>query len=677
MSTVEMRKLQLLLLKSDIEQVLTYLASTHKFQIITPASPSSYTLAAQGSQKNAEDEIIQDQIALRLEKSYQDLVSVGNFLGYKAPEILVEGTKIPEENLFLAIDAMSQRCDKLEVEIASAEKKSDELKDSLREAKAFAGMSVPFDDLNKFSFITIRVGKIESSKQNELAKALGDRALILPVGNDGTIVAVASKRGRFNLETELNSYGFIKKSFPTGFQGVPEEAISAMEKAMADAKDNVSVLHTTRDNYTKEYSSLWPAMISSVRIGRAIKQVEKSLEGTEWAYRLDGWMPLETLKKTVSGLESMLGNRLAIQVFNPEEPGGEGSVKKEDVPVLLRNGPITSAFRPMVLSYGTPLYGDIDPTPIVAVSFTLLFSIMFGDLGQGALILATGIAMLKAKRGFLLKYKKFAAAFMLAGTGSMFMGLLVGSCFGSDTLLVPLERLLTGLILGRPMDRFLGIMPSSSVKSMFTFFEFTLGIGVVINSIGIILNIVGNIKHGETYDGIMMKTGVAGLVFFWWALGMGLRVALGHHLGWYDIIGLGVPLLAMMIAEPLKNMIVKRKGGEGENQGLSEVLIGALVNVIETVSYYISNTLSFLRVAAFAVAHGVLSMSIFILGDMLRKGVPGGIVFDAIMIVIGNAIVLGLEGLIVTIQVIRLQYYEFFSKFFTRYGRIFKPLNLE
>jgi V/A-type H+-transporting ATPase subunit I len=101
-----------------------------------------------------------------------------------------------------------------------------------------------------------------------------------------------------------------------------------------------------------------------------------------------------------------------------------------------------------------------------------------------------------------------------------------------------------------------------------------------------------------------------------------------------------------------------------------------IVEMLESLTYYVSNSVSFLRVAAFAMAHGVLSVIVFELSDMVAQG-ASGVVFRVLIIVIGNLVIIVLEGLIVTIQVVRLQYYEFFSKFFTETGEAFTPFTLD
>jgi V/A-type H+-transporting ATPase subunit I len=159
---------------------------------------------------------------------------------------------------------------------------------------------------------------------------------------------------------------------------------------------------------------------------------------------------------------------------------------------------------------------------------------------------------------------------------------------------------------------------------------------------------------------------------------MVLRLILGGRLGMIDVVGLGLPLLALLFAEPLKAAVARVQGKEQEEAlSLPSALVGGAVELLESLVYFASNSLSFLRVGAFALAHGVLSFVIFTVGDLVRGSSATGVAFEILVYLIGNTVIIGLEGLIVTIQVIRLQYYEFFSKFFTRTGQAFRPISFE
>lgn len=673
MSRVRMRRVELMLLKSDIDAVLKYLGSQQCFQIIYPSEIEQHAYEKLTGIAELDKE---KAFASQLDSAKSKLDVIGAFLGVSAAPTIIENTHLPDEKMLSEIDILYDRCTDLKMRIEMQKAKTDQLAESLHEAKAFSSLSLPFNELEKFSYVSIQIGHIPKEKLDTLEKALGARAVIIPLDDEGTILAAASRKGRFALETELSKVGFEKKSPPKEVTGVPAETMSALEHAYQAEKFKLESLLQEKKNLSDQYASLWQVMSSSIRLKQALILVETRLEQTEWTYRLAGWVPEDRIKQIAGDIIKMLGERVSIRIFNPEE--SKRSSEKdadEEVPVLLKHNALVSAFQGIVLSYGTPLYGDIDPTPLVAFFFTLLFAIMFGDVGQGLVIAGFGLAMLKMKKGSLAGYKRYAPAFIAAGIGSMVMGLLYGSFFANDEALIPLERMLTGLILGTPRDRFLEIMPQGNVKAMFYFFGFTLGIGVIINTTGLVINMINLVRRKEYGEALFSKTGLAGSLAFWWAIGMAIRVIFGYSLGWIDIVGLGIPLLAMFLSEPLKALVDRAQGKKPEQSSFMDLLVGGAVELIETLSYYASNTMSFLRVGAFALSHAVLSFVIFTLAELVRGKSSSGIVFQLMVYLIGNIIIIGLEGLIVVIQVIRLQYYEFFSKFFVRTGKLFKPVN--
>ena len=714
MSSVSMRKVELLLLKSDIDAVLKYLATKRCFQIIypdeierlarekrasfglggnekllasdnafnkAPSTASTIARPAMNVKRFDESHLEERQInepdldEERLDDAQRKLDFISQFLGIEGPKDIIEDSRLPDEDMLSKLEVLFDRCSQLKVSLDEEQAKLDGLAESIHEAKAFASLSRPFEEFEKFSYVSIQIGKVAKDKIEELSQMLGDRAVIIPLDEEGTILAASSRKGRFAFETALSKVGFEKKKPPEGLKGIPSETMNALEGAYQVGKLHFEKLLTEKKALKDQYSDLLQIIASSIRLKKAIALVESKLEKTRWAYRLSGWVPENMVDKLVKDLLTMLGNRISIRVYDPPELDLAGTKEKQEgVPVLLEHNSFVSAFQGIVLSYGTPLYGDIDPTPFVAFFFTLLFAIMFGDLGQGMVIASLGLAMHKAKKGLLASYKKYAHAFIAAGVGSMIMGLLVGSFFTSDTALIPIERALTGFFLGKPADRFLQIMPRENVSAMFYFFGFTLGVGVIINSTGIVINIINLIRRKEYGEAFFSKTGLAGALLFWWAIVMVVRIILGNKLGIVDVAGIGLPLLAIIFAEPIKSFIDKTHGKPHAEEA-SNWLIGGIIELLDIVSYFASNTFSFLRVGAFALAHAVLSFVIFTMGSLVSGKSASGLALEIIVFLFGNAVIIVLEGLIVTIQVIRLQYYEFFSKFFTRTGEPFKPVS--
>jgi V/A-type H+-transporting ATPase subunit I len=298
---------------------------------------------------------------------------------------------------------------------------------------------------------------------------------------------------------------------------------------------------------------------------------------------------------------------------------------------------------------------------------------MFGDAGQGLVFLFLGILLTKGSLNKITLFRnwaKFGPIFIAIGCSSMVMGLLNGEFFGNETLLVPFGEYFTGLF-GEPRERILGLFPKGegAVKKLAYFFLFTISVGFMVNSVGLVVNIINHLSIKNYAKAFFGKTGLTGALFFWYVVFMAVRIAFFHiPLHAVDGVVIGITLLGVFFAEPLERLVVGHRPVFPD--GVLSGIIGGIVEVLEVATSYFSNSLSFLRVGAFALAHAVLGFIIF---EMTQKtggiGTPGGL----LVTIFGNAIVIVLEGMIVAIQAIRLQYYEFFSKFFTETGREFVP----
>ena len=655
MSVVKMRKVELHVLKQDTDLVLERLGFSRCFQLATVKKASSSGSGA-------------------LAPTLQKLRDIKDCFGFSAPAAIPDGVRLPGAEQEALVDRLAGIASGIEAEGEAINTRRDQIKDAIGEARAFEGLSLPFRELDHLSFLSVRIGRIPVAEMDHLQSSLGDRGVVVPIDDQGGVVALASRKGRFVLDTELKRSNFHAKELPPDFQGVPPELLPGLEGEEASLDRRAEVLAARKAELAGEYRTVWASLAASYAVAAAVDEVKTGLDSTDLVYRLEGWVPKERVGALVADLRKATDGRIAVRVYAPEELE---SVQKgeEKVPVLLKRRRFVSSFERLVVSYGAPLYGTIDPTPIVAFFFVLLFSIMFGDLGQGAVIVLTGLLLSGGKVAGLGKWRKFGPIFTGVGVGSMVMGLLCGSVFCNEELLVEPTRVVTTALLGHPMDRILTLMPSSgSVSKLFAFFGFTLSVGVIFNSIGLVINIANKWRLGKKGEALFGKTGLAGATLFWWAIGLGVRIVLGGHPAWFDIPAFIIPIAALFFSEPLADRV---DGRHGESSGLFSEFVKGLVEVLESVSYYFSNTLSFLRVGAFALSHAVLAFVVFAMGDLVRTRAPAGLAWEILIFVIGNAVILVLEGMIVAIQVVRLNYYEFFSKFFTEIGVEFEPFLFE
>ena len=283
-------------------------------------------------------------------------------------------------------------------------------------------------------------------------------------------------------------------------------------------------------------------------------------------------------------------------------------------------------------------------------------------------------------------YRHFAGPLKVIGVGSMFMGLLYGGVFSNETLLEAPTRAVTGFLAGTGFGRALGIHETEKIIQMmpeagnmgriFYFFGFTLALGIILNSLGLILNMI-NQATLRRYDKLLFsKHGVAGALFFWYAVSIGVRAVVAgithktFAITNVDTVCLVVPIVFIVLGP----LIARIASGKKQlfPEGILSYIIEGIVEILEVVSGYFSNTVSFLRVGAFAMSHAVLSFVIFTMAAKVA-GATMGPFWAAIIIIFGNALIIVLEGMIVAIQVVRLHYYEFFGKFFTEMGTEFAP----
>lgn len=653
--TTRMCLVELMVLKEDISNVLLFLGKSGNFQFQNQLGGEENSLRTTVSaHENREREMF-----ARLDQTRA-------FLGIDDSGVSIKEADLPGEKDFEEAEKIISSLDNLVKRDTAERENYKRVEESFKEASAFSNLKQSYGELERLSFLSLRIGKIDPAVFDELKFAVGQRAVVVPLGDDKTrILAASSKKGRFALDTELKKFGFVQMEIPQDFKGIPDEVLASLKIQRDEGKAKIREIETERANFTETHKEKILRLLASFSLGAQLRDTENLLESTQLVYRLTGWIPLSDSADFMKKIDSLTSHRVSVRQYRPEEVPSVIS-GSEKVPVRLTRSKFAGAFNRMIFSYGSPVYGTIDPTPFVAVFFTLLFGIMFGDAGQGLVFFIAGILMARnvVKVG---GWNKFAPIFIGIGISSMVMGLLTGEFFANETLLEPFERFVTGLF-GESRDQILPMMPQSdpnSVRRMFMFFGFSIAVGFVINSAGILISIVNAFARGKIGRALFGKGGLAGAIFFWYVVALAVRVAaFGHSVAPYDWIIIGASLFFCAFGEVFTRLV------EGERpvmeNGFGAAVIEAVVELLETIITYLSNSVSFLRVGAFALAHAVLG---FIISTMM--GLVGGAGAVAIGIV-GNAVVIVLEGMIVAIQAIRLQYYEFFSKFFGETGREFK-----
>jgi len=306
--------------------------------------------------------------------------------------------------------------------------------------------------------------------------------------------------------------------------------------------------------------------------------------------------------------------------------------------------------------YGMPSVKDIDPTPFVAYTYALLFGIMFGDVGQGLLFILLG--------WLLYKYKgmQLGQVGMRIGLFSMLFGFLYGSVFGNEEILNALWRDVLGFE-NMPLHV---LNPSFTMTLLIA----AVGLGSILILMSIGINIALNIKNKHYVEVFLSHNGLAGIVFYLFVLaGLALQIGMGIQVfSLLSVLAFAIlPLLAVLFKEPIERKV---HGGELFPEGLGGFITEGFFELFEVVLSYTTNTMSFMRVAGFVLSHAGMMLVVYTLMDM-----GGGFLASTLIFIIGNLFVMALEGMIVGIQVLRLEFYEMFSRYYEGNGIKFRPLS--
>jgi V/A-type H+-transporting ATPase subunit I len=681
---VKMKQLVITLLAQDVEAVIKFLGRNGRMQFARTHTPPDTGKERMPPARTGEE---RPPCLVALE----GLRKAADDIGVELPSDPFAATEPPSDSDIRLSFALAAEIETLEGDAYETGLKRERLENAIRALSEFSGVESPLSSLKDLSFLNLRVGKIEPRKQEALKQNMGNRAVVIPLGEDGgDILAVSSKKGRFALDAELAKQDFTPVALPEDVSGLPDDTLNELRAELRETDVQLERIAAEKKRFAAKHGDSIRALYASCLMAKIMDEVKSQFAATSSAFQIKGWVEASEAKPLARELSRLTGGRAAVRAFDPHEVA-RVAAGEEKIPVALRHGRFAKTFQPFVLSYGAPLYGAIDPTPVTAFFFALLFALMFGDVGQGAVLFLLGL-LFGSRRG-TAKFpgmKAYAGPLKVIGPLSMVTGLLYGSVFANETLLEKPTAAVTAFLaetaLGRAAGivetgRILDLMPDKdNIGKIFMFFGFTIAVGIILNSIGLILFVMNNLAMRRYEKAFFSRNGIAGICFFWYAVSIGVRAVLqrggsnGFTFTAVDMTCLIVPIF-FIVAGPLIGNLVSAKRPLFP-EGVFAYFMEGVVDILETLSGYVSNTVSFLRVGAFALSHTILSFIIFTMAEKVSHAMLGGL-WQTVIIIFGNTIIILLEAMIVAIQVVRLQYYEFFSKFFTETGAEFKPFRFD
>jgi V/A-type H+-transporting ATPase subunit I len=565
------------------------------------------------------------------------------------------------------VAAIEQALDSLTRRTAEAETRCTTVRTVVEQLSSFKQVNLPFSELGNFSFLHFAIGSMPSAKIDELRDELADNVVLLPLPrneSDSALVAVTSRTGRFAMETVLKKEGFKKETVVLD-EGKTLNDLIAKSQEEAEAADRMlSDLALAKRGLAADHAGELRKMRASVIAEKSVLGAEEQFAHTAQTTLVTGWVPKPDAARVTDRLQEITEGRCAVETLAPEQ------VPDVKVPVLMRHSWFLRPFEMLVSGYGTPSYQDLEPTLFVAITYMLMFGMMFGDAGHGLVLLLAGLGIVfSSKRD---KTRDVGTLVSLAGAASIIFGLIYGSFFGLESFqkyaLWPGHKSLDHLVQTEPM----------------AIITLAIATGIAVISIGVILNIVNRVRKRDWRGGLFGGFGIIGALFYWGVIGLILKfAAIRSHglvlaaIGLFIVLPLVVWILYLPISQAIRNRRQRKaEGAHGEEEGLGMSIVESAIEAFETVLSYMSNTVSFIRIAAYAMSHAAILMATFVLADKVVGANAGGGVPRLIVIIIGNLIAIILEGIIAAVQAMRLEYYEFFSKFFSGGGEEFKPFKL-
>lgn len=518
------------------------------------------------------------------------------------------------------------------------------LEQGLVQLSHLKSLKISLDDIFSCKFFNFRFGRLPKDSYPKLEVCDDSESVFFfPLEEDkeyywGFYVALNATVDK--VDQLFASLYFERINILEEARGMPEEAMKLIRTELSEKTDMLSDAKAEISSYWRENRKEFLVAYSK------IKYLSDSFDLRRYAskcgdnFYIFGWVPEKGAEKFASQFNKLSGVDCVL----------EGTEEAGDVapPTKLVNSKAVKPYESFIDMYGLPSYNEIDPTPLMALTYTLFFGIMFGDLGQGLLIFLTGLILtLKKKMGGL------AGIFARAGISSAIFGFLYNSVFGYEHVL--------------PIT----ILPVHENQNISLVLLAAVALGVVTIVICMIFNIINAIKQHNLNKLLFDQNGIAGLVFYVsLILAVGMFALLKKNIFTLPyIIGLCIlPVILIFLKDPLTRLVERKKEIIPGSKG--EFFLTAFFELFEVMLSFFSNTISFMRVGAYILSHAGMMTAIFAISSMLGNG-------SIVMLVFGNIFVIALEGLIVGIQGIRLHFYEMFSRFYEGAGKPYEPAKID
>ena len=517
--------------------------------------------------------------------------------------------------------------------------------------------------LRNLAHVRMFVGRMPSDLETRCMLELGERAVMVKAEQGDGLLVLCTKRNRSVVQSALARFGFQETPVPDVTGSAIEEK-ERLDEQIASLRKELEVARQKACQLAEQNGGTLLAMREQLRMARSIEEARRLFGKSSRLNCISGWTPEESVEKVRALVRQATADTGVVEVV-PAEEDTRVHAGLEAVPVEMHGGLLRRPFQMLIKSYGLPGYNELDPTVFVGITFVLLFGFMFGDIGQGAVLALIG--WLLRKKSTDQTYRDGGLIIMLCGIVAVLFGFGYGSVFGYE-----LEN-----ELGLKWPLWVSPLRQTDIPRLLLT---AVGLGTVLMSVAVIINIINHFLAKRYFEGVFDRFGVLGLLFYWAALLAGVVTLQTGYFPWWGIAFVLIPVIALALKVPVRAMLARhhQNNEEGEDAGVFTEVLETGLELMETLTGYLSGTVSFVRIGAYAISHAALCVAIYAIARKIHDfQFTGNLLIAIIIVVLGNLLVIGFEGMVAMIQGVRLEYYELFGKYFSGSGIPYHPFHIK
>ena len=571
-------------------------------------------------------------------KGLQSLISSKETINY---DKLVEiAQQFDYESLF-------QQCTTLDNELSHLKLEENKLNTAKKEIQQWEDLDLDFSEIDKTKYVKYILGSLKKNNFNNLVQDIERETktnliqIIKEEKDKLYIVIITLKEKDAVISNFLQKYNFEIYRYSYPFTGTPKQILETISEQLLSINKRQKEIEQAIIKLHRNNQLIYP-VYDFLLINQEKEDTKKYLKKSERAIVIKGWIQ----KKHIPALQNRIKKRFTTYEIDFSDPQ-EG----DEVPVALDNHELIRPFETITELYSLPNYYEIDPTPILSIFYFIFFGLCLSDVGYGASIaILTYLAIKKLKLEG--NTKKFLKLLYYCGISGIFGGLIMGSWFG-DILnyLPPMFSSLRNFL----MQKLALFDPANNPLPLLML---SLALGVIQIYTGIILKFIDNVRKGKLYDGLMDQ--VSWLFLLTGIILLLLQPPILGRISWIIIL-IGIITVVSTQGRTKKNIILR---------------IGSGVVALYDLIGYFSDVLSYSRLFALGLATGIIAQMFNMLSTMVN--IPYiGFLLALIILIIGHTFNLLISGLSAFIHDARLQYVEFFPKFYQAGGIPFKPFALK